>query len=204
MLYGAELLASFFDQNVGLRIWKQRMIGDLLVVTSSTAAGLLDLMKRQLASIGCPWMTTPFTGDAIRIFHVTTDAGGDISAARRQIKRQFGEQAPLCALFLDIDCLMHQYSLGTMDVLKGMDKMINLCHNKLAVPQDDRVPYIATVMKVFNIWREHAACSPQLCKTLFVFAFFRSLSKMLSGLQSTFLLCLFSDLRDAFTISCFL
>ena len=137
------------------------MLADLLVLTSSKSAAMVDLIKKQMASIGCPWFTAPFSGDSIRIFHMTTDAGGDVSGARRMIKRLVGEQAPPCVLFLDIDCLMHQYSLGTMDVLKGMDKMRTRCYHKLGVPQDDRVPYIATLMKVFNVWREHAACSPQ-------------------------------------------
>ena len=147
-------------QNIDLRIWKQRMVADLLVVTSSTAAGMIDLIKRQMESIGCPWLTTQFNVNSIRIFHFTTDAGGDISAARRQIKREFADRALPSAFFLDIDCLMHQYSLGTIEVLKGIDRILSLCYSKLHVPRDDRVPYIATVMKAFNIWREHAACSP--------------------------------------------
>ncbi len=145
------------------RIFAQRVLADILAVGDKTAAGFIALIEKQLRSVGCPILWSEkfdenISDFALRVFCVCTDAGGDISAARRKLKLMILKVSVL-VLFLECDCLHHQFALGVGSVLKLADRVLKLLQLKLKVKASDRMRYIASVMKLFNAWREHACAA---------------------------------------------
>eukprot|EP00959_Pyramimonas_sp_CCMP1952_P136803 2862731-Pyramimonas_sp.AAC.1 len=122
------------------------------------------LIKKQLKNVGVPhWdeLSSPTCPHA----HLScTDAGGDIKAARANIASDVSVLNPMI-MFLDIDCLMHQSSLGTVDSLKVADSVLSRLTAKQASlaamadvdPAEFPQTYSSSLMKVMNTWREHAA-----------------------------------------------
>ena len=123
------------------------MLADILVLCASYASALVDRIRQHMSSVVCPWFSAPFGGDSINICYMATYAGGEINASRRTIQEMVGKRPKLCVLFLDIDCLMHQYCLGTMDSWKGIGSALKLPGQQSSTPLEKRAPYIATIIK---------------------------------------------------------
>ena len=124
-------------------------VADLLAISSSTAVSLLQMVKDQMLNIGLRTWTDVADTCFIHSYIFCTDAGGDIAATRRLIAVEVANALDNVFLF-DCDCLMHQYSLATGNLLKLADRCLEfIC--------GEPFKYTATLVKIFNVWREHAA-----------------------------------------------
>ena len=85
-----------------------------------------------------------------------TDNGADVSKARRLNKTAVENFDGV--LWLDIDCLHHQYQLATHSLLKAAE----VAMNKLS----GEVRCFSSLQKVMNCWREHASAVYFLWKIL--------------------------------------
>ena len=112
---------SASGQSCGLHeVWP-----DALPITEGKGRGILDLVAKQFALIGCPFLgsdnTTELAGHAFRLVFGVTDAGGDIALTKRLINgiinlRQWEHH-------VGIDCQHHQASLGERRQLKFTDML---------------------------------------------------------------------------------
>ncbi|CAK0835947.1 unnamed protein product, partial [Prorocentrum cordatum] len=80
---------------------------------------------------------------------------GDISKTRALIKETIMSLS-VRLFWFDIDCLQHQASLGTLDLLKRLDDMM-LRVTRKCNPEGKPYKYASTLMKCMNVWRDHAA-----------------------------------------------
>eukprot|EP00959_Pyramimonas_sp_CCMP1952_P128681 2691206-Pyramimonas_sp.AAC.1 len=87
-------------------------MADLQVVHDSSGAGCFALICKQLQSLGMPLWSghAPTPGRPRCIIYCScTDAGGDVSKARRVIASQVQHVPEL--VWLDCDCMHHQSHL---------------------------------------------------------------------------------------------
>jgi hypothetical protein len=126
-------------------------VADLLAISPSTAVSLPQMVKAQILDIGLRTWNDVADKCFIHSYICCTDAGGDIAATRRLIAVEVANALDNVFLF-DCDCLMHQYSLATGSLLKLADRCLEfLC--------GEPFKYTATLVQIFNVWREHAAPS---------------------------------------------
>jgi hypothetical protein len=130
---------------------------DLQIIESSDAEALLAVIVKQIRSIGAPVWSDLADCKIPCAYTFCTDAGGDISRTKKLIHSMVA-QLPNHVFFMHIDCLMHQYSLATLDLLKIVDQGILRFQRRCQADHEGKgFLYVSTLVKTFNVWREHAA-----------------------------------------------
>lgn len=142
-------------------------VAELLAISSSDGESLVALIEKQVRSLGAPtWGDVPATQQFLTAYVMCTDAGGDIAKARRIISAQ----TPIWAkyvIFLDVDCLQHQYSLAMGDLLKLTDSCLAFLLKHGDDPSQKPLRYCATLVKLFNVWREFAVAVHYIWKDMY-------------------------------------
>eukprot|EP00969_Alexandrium_andersonii_P212877 9400051-Alexandrium_andersonii.AAC.1 len=129
-------------------------ISDLLAIDSQTAEACHALIRKQLASVGCPAWTREgnITDDVagvrvMRVFIGVTDSGSDEVAAKNMISSEV--LADPHTLFFSMVCWMHQIHLVVKKSLVAMDRLLEQTNRPMR-------KYFGTVAKIMNVWRSMA------------------------------------------------
>lgn len=104
------------------------MVAGIVTINASNATALRSLLLKQIRSIGVPIWGDPEVQQDFRTIYAycfCTEAGGDIASCRRIMQAEIGDH-PNNLLDLDIDCLQHQDSLGTLKVLPSRNFVLDL------------------------------------------------------------------------------
>lgn len=133
---------------------------DTLAVGNSTAAGTLGLIRKQLASVGCPvWSevfrpkvdglaANNFQGAAIprhvRLYFNTSDGGGDQVASRKSIKHHTLDS--LDEIVIDLSCLLHSIAL----IVKTTLLRIDACLQRSGATWK----YYSSLAMLVHLWRD--------------------------------------------------
>ena len=134
---------------------------DAIPILDGSATGVLSILARQFELVGFPMLlkddTSALGGSVFRLHFGITDAGGDISSAKRMIEAYVNKRP--YEHHTSLDCQHHQASLGERRQLKLTD----VFSDRWGLP----FPYFSTLVKWAHCFKSRYPLIKQTCETLF-------------------------------------